>query len=55
MDPALKKLLSNVHEEIQSTFYGCGSPFPLNLKDQNRLGFGRWFWTRLLFTFATGG
>ncbi|MBT3456844.1 MAG: methyltransferase domain-containing protein [Thiotrichales bacterium] len=37
---SLKPLLANIHPEILSKFYGCGSPIPPNLKDKVVLDLG---------------
>lgn len=40
MPPALRKLLADIHPEINERFYGCGSPLPPALKGKTVLDLG---------------
>lgn len=39
-DPHIARALANVHDEVQSRFYGCGSPIPLALEGMTVLDLG---------------
>lgn len=40
MSQEVKEALKNVHDEIISKYYGCGSPFPEDLKGKTVLDLG---------------
>jgi arsenite methyltransferase len=40
MPTHLRSYMANVHQEVQSKFYGCGSPIPLALENRTMLDLG---------------
>lgn len=38
--PYIKEVLKEIHDEVLTKFYGCGSPLPLNLKGKTVLDLG---------------
>ena len=40
MSKEVKEALKNVHDEIISRYYGCGSPFPEDLEGMTVLDLG---------------
>ncbi|MCB9255127.1 MAG: methyltransferase domain-containing protein [Bdellovibrionaceae bacterium] len=40
LSPALQKMVSEVHPEVRERFYGCGAPFPAELKGATVLDLG---------------